>query len=85
MQCAVCCGRVLKVLVAFFCLFVEFAVRVVEQRGFERMPGDNEVKAELDLGVPPPEVLEYARKEVNENPETRCQKVSELRDMIYGE
>lgn len=48
------------------------------------MPGDNEVKSELDLGPPTPDVLEYARKEVNENPETRCQKISELRDMIYG-
>lgn len=51
----------------------------------ERMPGDNEVKAELDLGPPPPEVVEYAKREVNEDPETRCQIVSELRDMIYGE
>lgn len=48
------------------------------------MPGDNEIKAELDLGPPPPEVMEYAKREVNEDPETRCQVISELRDMIYG-
>lgn len=49
------------------------------------MPSDNEVTAELDLGPPPQELLEYARKEVNEDPETRCQVISEFRDMIYGE
>lgn len=51
----------------------------------ERMPGENEIKAELDLGPPPADVVEYAKREVNEDPETRCQVISELRDMIYGE
>lgn len=53
----------------------------------EEMPSDDrcEVKAELDLGPPPPELVEYAKREINEDPETRCQVISELRDMIYGE
>lgn len=49
------------------------------------MPGDNEIKSELDLSPPSEELLEFARKEINEDPETRCQVISDLRDMIYGE
>lgn len=49
-----------------------------------RMPNDNEIKAELDLGPLPPELLEYAKNEVNEDPETRCQVLSDFRNMIYG-
>lgn len=48
------------------------------------MPGDNEIKFELDFGEPPDELLEYARKNIGENPETRCQVISEFRDLIYG-
>lgn len=48
------------------------------------MPLDNEIKSELDLGPLTPELVEYAKKEMNEDPETRCQVISDLRDMIYG-
>lgn len=49
-----------------------------------RMPNDNEIKAELDLGPLPQELVEYAKNEVNEDPETRCQVLSDFRNMIYG-
>lgn len=48
------------------------------------MPSDNEVKAELDFGEVPKELLEWAKTEINEDPDTRCQLISEFRDMIYG-
>lgn len=38
---------------------------------------------ELDLGAPPKELLEFARKELGENPETRVQVLEDLRDYIY--
>ncbi|XP_063976330.1 alpha-tocopherol transfer protein [Diachasmimorpha longicaudata] len=41
---------------------------------------------ELDLDLeepPPPEVLEYARRELGETDEVKCQTLDELRDMIY--
>lgn len=38
----------------------------------------------LDLSEPSPEVMEYARKELGETDEVKCQTLQELRDMIYG-
>ncbi|CAG9784215.1 unnamed protein product [Diatraea saccharalis] len=38
---------------------------------------------ELELGEPPPQLLEYAHKHCGEEPGTRLQAVSELRDLIY--
>lgn len=38
----------------------------------------------LDLGEPPLEILEYARRELGETDEVKCQMLQELRDMIYG-
>ncbi|XP_045511828.1 alpha-tocopherol transfer protein-like isoform X1 [Pieris brassicae] len=38
---------------------------------------------ELDLGEPPPELQEYARRECGEDPNTRLQAIHELREMIY--
>ncbi|XP_049882132.1 alpha-tocopherol transfer protein-like [Pectinophora gossypiella] len=38
---------------------------------------------ELELGAPPPEVMEYARQHCNEDPNTRLQAIYQLRDMIY--
>ncbi|XP_025161259.1 alpha-tocopherol transfer protein isoform X3 [Harpegnathos saltator] len=37
----------------------------------------------LDLSEPPPEVMEYARREVGETDEVKCQTLQEFRDMIY--
>lgn len=48
------------------------------------MPADNEVRAALDLGPLPQELVEYAKKELNEDPETRDQVISDFRNMIYG-
>lgn len=48
------------------------------------MLGDNEVKAELDLGEPSQELVEWAKKEIKEDPEKKLQILNELRDMIYG-
>lgn len=45
-------------------------------------PDDEEVN--LDLGEPSPEVAEYARRELGETEEVKCQTLQELRDMIYG-
>ncbi|XP_018569342.1 alpha-tocopherol transfer protein-like [Anoplophora glabripennis] len=47
------------------------------------MPSDTDVLAELDLGEPPKELLEWARENINEDPETSCQKLEEFRDMIF--
>lgn len=38
----------------------------------------------LDLSEPPPDVMEYARRELGETDEIKCQMLQELRDMIYG-
>lgn len=43
-----------------------------------------EVLAELDLGEPPQELADWAKEHLDEDPETRCQVLQELRDMIYG-
>lgn len=48
------------------------------------VPSDTEVLAQLDLGEPPEELLEWAKENLNEDAETRCQVLQELRDMIYG-
>ncbi|RZC32645.1 alpha-tocopherol transfer protein-like [Asbolus verrucosus] len=45
---------------------------------------DDEVVSELDLGEPPQELLEWAKENLNENPDTRYQVISDLRDMIYA-
>lgn len=37
----------------------------------------------LDIGEPPPELVEYAKNEIGEHAETRLQFCSELRDMVY--
>nr|XP_031849804.1 alpha-tocopherol transfer protein-like isoform X1 [Nomia melanderi] len=44
-------------------------------------PDDEEVN--LDTGEPSPEVMEYARRELGETEEVKCQTIQELRDMIY--
>ena len=38
----------------------------------------------LDLSEPPPEVMEYARRELGETEEVKCQTLQEFRDMIFG-
>lgn len=38
----------------------------------------------LDLNEPPSDVMEYARRELGETEEVKCQMLQELRDMIYG-
>ena len=38
----------------------------------------------LDLSEPPPEVMEYARMELGETEEVKCQTLQEFRDMIFG-
>lgn len=45
----------------------------------------NEVKAELNLGEMSEELIQYAKENINEDPATRCQVVSDFRDMIFGE
>lgn len=42
-----------------------------------------DVAAELDLGEPPDELKEFARRNLGESPDTRQSLVQELRDMIY--
>jgi hypothetical protein len=38
----------------------------------------------LDLNEPPPEVMEYAKREIGETDEVKCLMLQELRDLIYG-
>lgn len=45
---------------------------------------DEGVKAELELGEPPQEYLDWALKELGELPDVRIQKLDELRNLIYG-
>lgn len=45
---------------------------------------ENDEEISLDLCEPPPEVIEYARRELGETDEVKCQSLQELRDMIYG-
>ena len=44
-----------------------------------------DVEPELDLGEPPDELKEFARKHLGESPDTRPGLLQELRDVIYGE
>lgn len=43
---------------------------------------DDEI-VNLDLDEPPPEVMEYARRELGETDEVKCRTLQELRDLIY--
>lgn len=43
-----------------------------------------DVRISLDLGEPTPEVMEYAKREIGETDEVKCQMLQEFRDMIYG-
>jgi hypothetical protein len=43
-----------------------------------------DVVTELDLGEPPDDIKEYARKHIGESPDTRPSLVQEFKDMIYG-
>lgn len=46
--------------------------------------GVQEDELSLDLNEPTPEVMEYARRELGETDEVKCQTLQEFRDMIYG-
>lgn len=48
------------------------------------MPPEIEVKSELDLSEPTEEILLWAKNNINENPDTKYQKLEELRDLIFG-
>ena len=63
----------------------------ITQRTTSSMPEPKEPSAKpddeeltLDLDVIPEEVLEYARCELGETDEVKCQTIHELREMIYG-
>ena len=43
-----------------------------------------DVVPELDLGEPPDDLKEFARKHIGESPDTRSSLVQEFKDMIYG-
>ncbi|KAK0086684.1 hypothetical protein PV326_005477, partial [Microctonus aethiopoides] len=43
----------------------------------------NDEELDLDLAEPTPEVMEYAKRELGETDEVKCQTLQELRDMIY--
>jgi len=44
-----------------------------------------EVLSELDLDEPPQDVLEWAQKNLNEDPDTRCKVLEDFRNMIFSE
>lgn len=39
---------------------------------------------DLEMGEPPPELQDYARQHIGEDPNTKLQAIYELREMIYG-
>jgi len=43
-----------------------------------------EEQLRLNLDEPSPEIMEYARRELGESDEVKCQMLQEFRDMIYG-
>lgn len=45
---------------------------------------EKEEELSLDLEEPSQEVMEYARRELGETEEVKCQTLQELREMIYG-
>lgn len=59
-------------------------------KGADNMPElkdqdlENDEQITLDLCEPPPDVMEYARRELGETDEVKCQTLQEFRDMIYG-
>ncbi|RZC38379.1 CRAL TRIO domain containing protein [Asbolus verrucosus] len=48
------------------------------------MPAENEIVAELDLGEPSQELLDWAKENIREDPNTKCQLLSDFKDMIYS-
>lgn len=48
------------------------------------MPSEPDVLYELELGEPPQELLDWAKENIRENPDTRCLIIEDFRDMIYG-
>ncbi|KAH0554346.1 hypothetical protein KQX54_009769 [Cotesia glomerata] len=55
----------------------------VKQLSKEEMKLKDE-ELDLDLEEISPEVMEYAKRELGETDEVKCQTLQELRDMIYG-
>ncbi|XP_012267007.2 alpha-tocopherol transfer protein [Athalia rosae] len=53
-----------------------------EPKSEEEETSDDE-EVDLDLGEPSEEVMEYARRELGETEEAKCQSIQELRDLIY--
>lgn len=47
------------------------------------MPAHIEIKQELDLGEPSQELLDWAKENINEDPDTKCQVIDELKELIY--
>ncbi|XP_020286463.1 alpha-tocopherol transfer protein-like isoform X2 [Pseudomyrmex gracilis] len=47
----------------------------------QKLLDDEQIR--LDLSEPSPDVMEYARRELGETEEVKCQMLQELRDMIY--
>ncbi|EFA03951.1 clavesin-2 [Tribolium castaneum] len=48
------------------------------------MPAHVEVVRELELGEPSQDLLDWAKEHINEDPDTKCQLIDELREMIYS-
>lgn len=42
------------------------------------------VKFEMDLKEPTPELFEYAKENLNEDPDTKLEVLAEFRDLIFG-
>lgn len=62
---------------------IENNLREVKQSSLEEMKTEDE-ELDLDLEELSPEVMEYAKRELGETDEVKCQTLQELRDMIYG-
>jgi hypothetical protein len=56
----------------------ETSIKTDELEKFE------DVVPELDLGEPPDDLKEFARKHIGESADTRSSLLQEFKDMIYG-
>lgn len=66
------------------CNEVEGRKRLEEDLDLKSRESLDDEELTLDLEEPSPEVMEYARKELGETEEVKCQTLQELREMIYG-
>lgn len=48
------------------------------------MPSDTDVLYQLDIGEPPQQLVDWAKENIRENPDTKCLILEDFRDLIFG-